>query len=206
VSAIRDLLKEADPLRVESEPSAADRSYQHHAILTAAANGPLPHATSRSRTSVYLGIMLIAMVTIVVVSRLWSPFINNVQAAVRFEVRLVEKDPAPGLKAANIEGGGTVYLHDEVVVTNSDIMQAKVIQRPGGSDFMVSVTFTPAGARKMHAATEGNIGKRMAILIDGVVVSAPVVNSVLSESAVVEGHLTRQEAERIVAGITIPAR
>ena len=71
---------------------------------------------------------------------------------------------------------------------------------------MVSVTFTPAGARKMQAATEGNIGKRMAILIDGVVVSAPVVNSVLSESAVVEGHLTRQEAERIVAGITIPAR
>ena len=139
-------------------------------------------------------------------SRLWSPFIHNVQAAVRFEVRLVEKDPAPGLKAANLEGGGTVYLHGEVVVTNSDIEQAKAIPRPERSDFIVSITFTPAGAGKMRAATERNIGKRMAILIDGVIACAPVVNSVLNEAAVIEGHLTKQEAERIVAGITIPAR
>jgi hypothetical protein len=206
MSAIKDLLQEADPLRVESEPSAADRSFQRQAILTAAATSPLPPAKSWSRTSVYLSIMLIAIVAFVAVSRLWSPFINNVQAAVQFEVRLVEKDPAPGLKAANIEGGGTVYLHGEVVVTNSDIAQAKAIPRPGGSDFMVSITFTPAGARKMRETTERNIGKQMAILIDGVVVTAPVVNSVFSESAVVEGHLTKQEAERIVAGITIPAR
>ncbi len=206
MSAIRDLLKEADPLRVESEPSAADRSFQRQAILTAAATRPLPPAKSWSQTSVCLSIVLIAIVALIAVSRLWSPLVNNVQAAVRFEVRLVEGDPAPGLKEANIEGGGTVYLHDEVVVTNSDIAQAKVIPRPGGSDFMVSVTFTPAGARKMQAATKRNIGKRMAILIDGVVVTAPVVRSVLSESAVVEGHLTKQEAERIVAGITIPTR
>ncbi len=206
MSAIRDLLKEADPLRVESEPSAADRNFQRQAILTAAATRPLPPAKSCSQTSVCLSIVLIAIVALIAVSRLWSPLVNNVQAAVRFEVRLVEGDSAPGLKEANIEGGGTVYLHDEVVVTNSDIAQAKVIPRPGGSDFMVSVTFTPAGARKMQAATKRNIGKRMAILIDGVVVTAPVVRSVLSESAVVEGHLTKQEAERIVAGITIPTR
>jgi preprotein translocase subunit SecD len=206
MSAIKDLLQEADPLRVESEPSAADRSFQRQVILTAAATRPLPPAKSWLRTSVYLSIMLITIVAFVAISRLWSPFINNVQAAVQFEVRLVERDPAAGLKAANLEGGGTVYLHDEVVVTNSDIAQAKAIPRPGGSDFMVSITFTPAGARKMHETTERNIGKRMAILIDGVIVTAPVVNSVFSESAVVEGHLTKQEAERIVAGITIPAR
>jgi preprotein translocase subunit SecD len=55
----------------------------------------------------------------------------------------------------------------------------------------------------MHAATEKNIGKRMAILIDGVVVSAPVVNDVISDVAVINGHITKQEAERIVAGITV---
>jgi hypothetical protein len=206
VSAIKDLLQEADPLRVEPEPSAADRSFQRHAILTAAANRPLRSAKFWSRTSVNLSIILIAIVAFIAVSRLWSPFINKVEAAVRFEVRLVESNPAPGLMAANIEGGGTVYLHDEVVVANSDIAQAKVVPRPGRSDFMVSVKFTPAGARKMRAATERNIGRRMAILIDGVVVAAPVVNSVISESAVVEGHLTKHEAERIVAGITLPAR
>jgi hypothetical protein len=206
VSAITDLLQEADPLRVESEPSAAERSFQRQTILTAAVTRPLPPAKSWSRTPVYLSITLIAIVAFIAVSRLWSPFISNVQAAVRFEVRLAEQKPAPGLKAATLESGGTVYLHDEVIVTNSDIAQAKAIPRPGGSDFMVSIMFTPAGARKMHAATGNNIGKRMAILIDGVVVTAPVVNSVFSKAAVIEGHLTKQEAERIVAGITIPAK
>ncbi|NLT65757.1 MAG: hypothetical protein GXX84_04055 [Acidobacteria bacterium] len=136
----------------------------------------------------------------------WSPLINNVQAALRFEVRLVEENPAPGLKAAKLEHGGVVYVHEEVVVTNSDIAKAEVVPRPGEGDFMVSVTFTPEGARKMHAATERNIGKRMAILIDGVIVAAPVIRGTLSEAAVVEGKLTKQEAERIVAGITIPSR
>ncbi len=46
----------------------------------------------------------------------------------------------------------------------------------------------------------------MAIIIAGVVFSAPVVNSVISDSAVIDGRLTKHEAERIVAGITIAAR
>ena len=74
MSAIRDLLQEADPLRVESEPSSADRSFQRQAILTAAATKPLPPAKSWSRISVYLSIMLITIVAFVVMSRLWSPF------------------------------------------------------------------------------------------------------------------------------------
>jgi hypothetical protein len=39
--------------------------------------------------------------------------------------------------------------------------------------------------------------------VDGEVVTAPVVMEALSEAAVVNGYITREEAERIVAGITI---
>lgn len=55
----------------------------------------------------------------------------------------------------------------------------------------------------MHEATERNIGKRMAILIDGEVVTAPVVMEALNDSAVVNGYISREEAERIVTGIMI---
>jgi len=158
---------------------------------------------SWSRIPAYLGILLIVIMAFTVVSRLWSPFINEVQAAVKFKVSLVEQNPTPGLKEAQLAGGGMIYLHNDVIVTNSDIAQAIVIPQPGGTDFWVGVTFTSAGARKIQEATERNIGKRMAILIDGEVVTAPVVREALKESAVINGHITREEAERIVAGILI---
>jgi len=196
---IRDLLQEADPLRVESEPTAADRSFRRQAVVTAAA--ALPAKGSRSRIPVYLSVMLIIIVAFAVGSRLWSPSVSSVQAAVRFEVRLAEQNPAPGLTKVKATGWGSLFLHQEVIVTNSDIAQAKVI--PHGSQFWVGVTLTPAGAKKMHAATESHIGKLMAILIDGEVVSAPRVTQPLDESAVINGDMTKEEAEKIVAGMKI---
>jgi hypothetical protein len=201
MKAIRDLLQEADPLRVESEPSAADRSFRRQTIVTAAATAALPATESRSRIPVYLSVMLIIIVAFAVGSRLWSPSISKVQAAVRFEVRLAEQNPAPGLKKVKVTGWGSLFLHDEVIVTNSDIAQANVI--PHGSQFWVGITLTPAGAKKMHAATESHIGKLMAILIDGEVVSAPRVMQPLDESPVINGDITKEEAEKIVAGIII---
>jgi hypothetical protein len=196
---IRDLLQEADPLRVESEPTAADRSFRRQAVVTAAA--ALPATRSRSRIPVYLSVMLIIIVAFAVGSRLWSPSVSSVQAAVRFEVRLAEQNPAPGLTKVKAPGWGSLFLHDEVIVTNSDIAQAKVI--PHGSQFWVGVTLTPAGAKKMHAATESHIGKLMAILIDGEVFSTPRVMQPLGESAVINGDMTKEEAEKIVAGMKI---
>ena len=170
MNPIRDLLQEADPLRVESEPSAADRIRQRQAILTAAANTPLPATESRSRIPIYLSITLLALVAFIVGLRLWAPFINDAQAAVRFEVRLAEQNPAPGLKEAKDPSGKTLYLHNEVLATNSDIAQAKVIPGPGGSRYAIEIAFKPAAAQKIHTVTEKNIRKRMAILIDGQVV------------------------------------
>jgi hypothetical protein len=204
MKAIRDLLQEADPLRVESEPSADDRSFRRQAIVTAAASAAQPATDCRSRIPIYISVVLIAIVAFAVGSWLWSPFIRDVQAAVRFEVRLAERDPAPGLKEAKIAGSGdSVYLHDEVIVTNADIAQAKIIPQAGGSDFWIGVTLKPAGAEKMHKATESHIGRPIAILIDGEVVTAPTVRDATAESAIINGHMTKEEAEKIVAGMRI---
>jgi hypothetical protein len=203
MKAIKDLLQEADPLRVESEPSAADRSFRRQAIVTAAASA-LPATGSWSRIPVYLCAILMVIAAFAVGSRLWSPSIGNVQAAVRFEVRLAERKPAPGLKEAKVAGiGDLIYLHDEVILTNSDIAQAKVIPQANGSYFWIGVTLNPAGAKKMHTFTESHIGKVTAILIDGEVVATPMVNSPIAESAVIDGHFTKKEAEKIVAGMII---
>jgi preprotein translocase subunit SecD len=91
-------------------------------------------------------------------------------------------------------------LHPEIVVSNEDIAQTWVV--PDGADqFGVSVQFLPSGAERMKQATATHVGRPMAILIDGSVVMAPVVRSPISDSAVITGHFTHAEAERIADGI-----
>jgi hypothetical protein len=203
MNSIRDLLQKTDPLRGESEPSAAERSLQRQAILKAAAASSSPVPKGRSRIPAYLGIMVIAIVGLVVGLRLWAPFINDVRAAVRFEVRPAEQCAAPGLIEAKVVSGGKVYLHDEVIVANSDVAHAEVTQEPGESQYAILITFNSVGTQKMHTFTENNIGKLIAILIDGEVIAAPRVMGVTNESAKIDGKLTKEEAEKIVAGMRI---
>ena len=128
----------------------------------------------------------------------------TVDAAVRFEVRLAEAQAAPGLHEARVSGSDrTVYLHDEVVVTNDDVEQCSLVADPDRPRFNVGVRFNAAGAEKMRKATEAHIGKPMAVLIDGEVVMAPVVRSAITSSAVISGNYSRAEAERIVNGIGV---
>ena len=119
-------------------------------------------------------------------------------------MRLAEESPTAGLREARISGSDcVVYLHQEIIVTNGDIAQSRVVQGDGASRFGVGVEFTAAGAQKMRQATASHIGKPVAVLIDGEVVTAPVLRSPISTLAVISGDYTRAEAERIVNGIGI---
>jgi preprotein translocase subunit SecD len=137
-------------------------------------------------------------------ARVRSLFVSDAQAAVRFEVRLAEDRPVLGLREAKVSGSDrSVYLHDEVIVTNGDIAAARVVQGGDPSQYGVSVEFNASGAEKMRAATGNHIGKPVAILLDGQVVMAPVLRTPIGAAAVVTGNLTRTEAERIASGITV---
>jgi preprotein translocase subunit SecD len=128
---------------------------------------------------------------------------GTLQAAVRFEVRLAEEQPAPGLIVARAaDSGRLVYLHPEPILTNDDIAQSWVLEEEPDR-FGVSVHFLQAGAERMRRATANHLGRPVAILIDGEAVTAPVVRSLISDSAVIDGDYTRAEAERIADGISM---
>ena len=147
-------------------------------------------------------VVALTLVGIAAGSRYWSRIAVDVVAAVRFEVRLAEDGPADGFREVVISGENRkIYLHPETVVTNSDIVTARVIQGDSLSTYNVVVTFTADGAGKMRRASQSHVGRPIAILIDGDVVMAPVVRSAIATSAVISGSYTRAEAERIVAGI-----
>ncbi len=59
----------------------------------------------------------------------------------------------------------------------------------------VSFRFDTTGAQKFGKATSENIGKRFAVVLDGVVVTAPVINSAITGgSGIITGNFTSQEA------------
>ena len=59
----------------------------------------------------------------------------------------------------------------------------------------VSFRFDTKGAQKFGKATSENIGKRFAVILDGVVITAPVINSAITGgSGIITGSFTSQEA------------
>jgi preprotein translocase subunit SecD len=158
---------------------------------------------SRSRIAAYAAVILIAIAAPFLGSRGWSLFVGDLGAAVRFEVRLAEDKTAPGLREVKVlDSDRSIYLHDEVVISNSDIAAARLVQG-SPTQYSVGIEFNASGAEKMRVATAGHVGRPVAILLDGQVVMAPVVRASLGASAVITGNFTRTQAERIVKGIGI---
>jgi hypothetical protein len=206
MNTIRELLRDADPLRYEAAHAPDQRDFHRQAVLAAASDDRVPAPVGRQSRIVVFAIGALAVIAAFFVgARVWSLFVNDlrVQAAVRFEVKLAEDRPGPGLHQAKVaDSDRSVYLHDEVIVTNSDIASARAVQ-DGPSQYRVDVEFNASGAEKMRAATENHIGKHMAILLDGQVVATPVLRTPIGASARITGNFTRSQAERIANGIRI---
>lgn len=205
MQSITELLRDADPLLHESMTSSEQRDYQRKAILAAASRArDRAGAEPRSRVTLLVTLGFVMMVVLFFAERMWSPLVSNVYAAaVRFEVKLAEENPAAGLREAKVSGTDrSVYLHADAIVTNGDILRAYITQVDHSSQYNVGVEFNPSGAEKIRAATARHIGKPVAILLDGKVVTTAIVREPIAESAAVISGLSRTEAEKIVKGIT----
>jgi hypothetical protein len=197
-----ELLREADPLKDDSRMlDKARDEIRRRVVATSALTAP-SLGLLRRRVAVAVGGTL-AVALIVFGLLLGAGYRGTVQAAVRFEVRLAETQAVPGLIVARVGNSDQViYLHPEAIVTNEDIAQSWVTQ-DGPDRYGVSVQLLEAGAQRMRQATATHIGRPVAILINGQVVTAPTVRSAIGDSAWINGDYTQAEAERIVHGVAI---
>jgi preprotein translocase subunit SecD len=107
-----------------------------------------------------------------------------------------EVDVLPGTRedALGRSSGVEFYaVRKTVPVTGTDLKNARVSKGQLGQP-NVSFSLTPDGARKFGDLTGQNIKRRLAIVLDNKVVSAPVINSQINESGVIEGNFTAQQA------------
>jgi hypothetical protein len=197
MKTLADVLRDADPLSDEPERGERERRLSRQRVLDAPL---LPQVVRAMPRRAFAITTAAGLVGVIAAAGYWSRAAVDVVAAVRFDVRLAEESPGPGLRAAAVSGR-TIYLHEETVLTNSDIATAQLVAGSSDSTFGVAVTFTADGAARMARASGSHVGRPLAILIDGEVVMAPVIRSAIGASAVISGRFTRAEAERIVAGV-----
>lgn len=121
----------------------------------------------------------------------------------------------PGVSDANtvleeLGKPGSLIFTDEdgkVILTGDLVSSAKagIVKGTSGADeYVVSLTFTDEGAQKFATATTENVGKRIAIVYDGMIYSNPVVQQAITGGQCqIDGMSSYEEAENLASTIRI---
>ena len=95
------------------------------------------------------------------------------------------------------EGNAKLALDSTPLLSGKEVADA----RPGFDDkntSMVSLSFTPRGAALFEMATGEHVGKRLAIVLDGTIHSAPVIQErIAGGTASISGQFTPEEARML---------
>jgi len=120
---------------------------------------------------------------------------------VKVEFRFAEEEHADGLIPYTLPQTNKVFFLDpKVEMSNADIDSAvlDVLQ----DKTMVRLIFSDAGRDKFAQLTAEHLSERLAMLVNGNMVSAPIIRAPITQGmALIDGGYTREQAERIVAGI-----
>ena len=107
----------------------------------------------------------------------------------------IKRAPFGKMIAIDSENNEINYLIEKKSrVGGEDLVDAKASFDPT-EGHAVSFRFNTEGAQKFGKATSENIGKRFAVLLDGYVITAPVIRSAITGgSGIISGNFTSQEA------------
>ncbi|MBL0947098.1 protein translocase subunit SecD [Brevundimonas sp.] len=104
--------------------------------------------------------------------------------------------------------GNPILVKRRVLVSGENLTRAFVTQDQNGRT-AIGFNFDSEGARRFGEVTAANIGRPFAIILDGKVISAPVIRSaILGGSGVIEGNYSIASASEMVSllnGGALPA-
>ena len=125
--------------------------------------------------------------------------------AVSVAFRMVEEKSSPEFeKFADPKTGAFIYLRPEAVIENSALKEAHISVDPVWNKPVIKIALNEMARQKFEKFTTSNIGRRVAILIDGVVVKIVMIQERISSGqCIISGDFNQQEAERIAAGIML---
>jgi len=94
------------------------------------------------------------------------------------------------------QNGEKYLIQKRVLVSGADLVDAEPGFDPQTNEPVVNFRFNSSGARKFAEATQQNVGKPFAIVLDNQVVSAPVIREpILGGQGQISGSFTVQQAD-----------
>ena len=109
--------------------------------------------------------------------------------------RLVTENKEFGVDKLNSETGENLNVSKRIVMSGENLIDAQPNLNSQSNEPAVSFTLDRLGAQKFGRATSDNVGKRLAIVLDGKIISAPSINEpITTGSGIISGNFSFQEA------------
>ena len=109
--------------------------------------------------------------------------------------RLVSENTEFGVEELTSETGEKLKISKRIVMSGENLIDAQPSIQNQQNEPTVSFTLDRLGAQKFGRATTDNVGKRLAIVLDGKIISAPNINEpITSGNGMISGNFTFQEA------------
>ena len=129
------------------------------------------------------------------------PGISNVQEAIELigkTAQLDFRELPPELDQDATDSAIPIFAFNETGLTGKDLKRATVQFSEQTGEPVVGLSFTSEGSKKFAEITERNVGKQVAIFLDGMPVTAPRVNeAITSGDAVISGQFTPKSAKNL---------
>ncbi len=120
---------------------------------------------------------------------------NLLGKTAQLNFRLVEDSDEFGIDKLVSENGEELKVSKRIVMSGENLVDAQPNFNNQSNQPTVSFTLDRLGAQKFGRTTTDNVGKRLAIILDGKIISAPSINEpIISGSGIISGNFTFQEA------------
>ena len=109
--------------------------------------------------------------------------------------RLVTDNNEFGTDELISEDGEKINVSKRIIMSGENLIDAQPSIQNQNNEPVVSFTLDRLGAQKFGRATTDNVGRRLAIVLDGEIVSAPNINEpITSGNGMISGNFTFQDA------------
>jgi len=120
---------------------------------------------------------------------------NLLGKTAQLNFRLVSENSEFGTDKLISENGEELNVSKRIIMSGESLIDAQPNISNQNNEPTVSFTLDRLGAQKFGRATTDNVGKRLAIVLDGEIVSAPSINeAITSGNGMISGNFSFQEA------------
>jgi protein-export membrane protein SecD len=119
------------------------------------------------------------------------------QAAVSATTPETEGDEAPVSATPDALVNPLTRQPFETVMTGAGLQAAAAQYDPSSNRWFIQFELNPQGSALFGPYTASHVGEPMAIVLDSVVLSAPIIQAELTTGGVIEGNFTEQEAKTL---------